>query len=225
MNTLLEDASKRASAYLEGVESRRVVPSSADLANLEQFDRPFPEASTAAAKVLDELDRFGSPATVATAGGRFFGFVNGGAFPASVAASFLASAWDQNAALRVMAPGAAKLEDVVLAWVAEALGIPSGGGAIVTGATMANFCGLAAARHALLERAGWDVENDGLFGAPPITVVVGEEVHASLLKALGMLAWAESAWCESPSTARVVCAPMLCRRSIRGPSFVSRRGT
>ncbi len=117
--------------------------------------------------VLDLLDRVGSPATVATAGGRFFGFVNGAAFPVSVAATWLASAWDQNAALRVMSPAAAALEDVALGWVRDVLGLPSEcGGAVVTGATMANFTGLAAARHALLERGGWDVENDGLFGAP-----------------------------------------------------------
>ena len=130
----------------------------------------------------------GRPATVATAGGRFFGFVNGAALPASVAATWLASAWDQNAALRVMSPAAAALEDVALGWVRDVLGLPPEcGGAVVTGATMANFTGLAAARHALLERGGWDVENDGLFGAPRLTVVVGEEVHASLLKALGLL--------------------------------------
>ena len=138
--------------------------------------------------VLDLLDRVGSPATVATAGGRFFGFVNGAALPVSVAATWIASAWDQNAALRVMSPAAAALEDVALGWVRDALGLPSeSGGSVVTGASMANFTGLAAARHALLERNGWDVENDGVFGAPRLTVVVGDEVHASLLKALGLL--------------------------------------
>ena len=87
-----------------------------------------------------------------------------------------------------MSPAAAALEDVALGWVRDALGLPAEcGGAVVTGASMANLTGLAAARHALLERSGWDVENDGLFGAPPLTVVVGDEVHASLLKALGLL--------------------------------------
>jgi glutamate/tyrosine decarboxylase-like PLP-dependent enzyme len=138
--------------------------------------------------VLDLLDRIGSPATMATAGGRYFGFVNGGALPASVAATWMASVWDQNAALRAMSPVAAALEDVTLQWACELLQLPAScGGAIVTGATMASFTSLAAARHALLERAGWDVESDGLFGAPPLTVVVSEEVHVSLLKALGML--------------------------------------
>ena len=139
-------------------------------------------------EVLELIDRIGSPATVATQGGRFFGFVTGGTQPAALAASWMVSAWDQNAAMRVMSPAAAAFEDIALEWLREALGLPAGStGAVVTGATMANFTGLAAARHALLERAGWDVENDGMFGAPPLTVVVGEEVHVSLVKTLGLL--------------------------------------
>jgi glutamate/tyrosine decarboxylase-like PLP-dependent enzyme len=138
--------------------------------------------------VLDLLARIGSPATIANSGGRFFGFVNGGCVPAALAAAWLVSAWDQNAAMRVQSPVAVALEETALEWVRQMLLLPEGcGGAVVTGATMANFCGLAAARHALLERAGWDVENDGLFGAPAITVVIGEEAHSSLIKALGML--------------------------------------
>ena len=108
--------------------------------------------------------------------------------PAALGAAILVNAWDQNAAFQIQSPVAAQLEETALRWVAELLGLPDGtGGAVVTGATMANFCALAAARHAILERTGWDVERDGLFGAPPITVVVGEEVHSSLVKALGML--------------------------------------
>jgi glutamate/tyrosine decarboxylase-like PLP-dependent enzyme len=105
-----------------------------------------------------------------------------------MAATYLAAVWDQNASLRVMSPVAATLEDVALEWARDLLGLPPGcAGAIVSGATMANLTGRAAARHALLERAGWDVEGDGLFGAPPLTVVVGDEAHLSLLKALGLL--------------------------------------
>src|SRR5690606_651659 len=129
-----------------------------------------------------------SPATVASAGRRYFGFVTGGSLPAALAANWLAGAWDQNAAMVVSAPVAAKLEQVTLGWLREVLALPPGtGGGFVTGATMANFTGLATARHAVLEEAGWNVETDGLFGAPPITVVVGDEVHSSLVKALGLL--------------------------------------
>jgi glutamate/tyrosine decarboxylase-like PLP-dependent enzyme len=181
-------AARKALAYLQTVGSRGVAPSPSAVLDLAQFEGPLPEEPGDAFCVLDLLDRVGSPATVATAGGRFFGFVNGAALPVSVAATWIASAWDQNAALRVMSPVAAALEDVALAWVREALGLPAEcGGAVVTGATMGNFTGLAAARHALLERSGWNVENEGMFGAPQLTVVVGDEAHASLLKALALL--------------------------------------
>jgi glutamate/tyrosine decarboxylase-like PLP-dependent enzyme len=125
---------------------------------------------------------------VANAGGRYFGFVTGGALPAALAANFLAAAWDQNAFGFVSSPAAAKFEDAALGWVKQALGLPlDAGGALVTGATMANFTGLAAARNEVLRRAGWDVDRDGLFGAPELTVYVGEEVHAVIDKVLSML--------------------------------------
>jgi len=185
---LLHDAARRAVTYLERARDRRVAPATSAVEALDALCGPLPDQPVDPRDVLDLLDRVGSPATVATNAGRYFGFVNGGALPASMAAAWLAAAWDQNASLRVMSPTAAVLEDVALEWVRDVLGLPAGcGGALTTGATMANLTGLAAARHALLERAGWDVEGDGLFGAPPLTVVVGDEVHVSLLKALGLL--------------------------------------
>src|ERR1700682_5690973 len=181
-------AARRAVAYLQSIATRRVGPTPSAVQQLEDLGGPLPDSPSDMQTVFDLLDRIGSPATVATAGGRYFGFVTGGALPASVAATWMASVWDQNAALRAMSPVAASLEEITLKWVCDLLQLPAScGGAIVTGATMANFAALAAARHALLERAGWDVESDGLFGAPPLTVVVGEEVHVSLLKALSML--------------------------------------
>ncbi len=168
--------------------SRRVTPSASAVAALSELGGPLPDSPSAPQDVIALLDRVASPATVTTTGGRYFGFVNGGALPASVAAAVMVAAWDQNAALRVMSPAAAALEDVALDWVRGVLRLPEGcAGALVTGATMANLTGLAAARHALLERKGWDVESEGLFGAPPLNVVVGDEVHVSLLKALGLL--------------------------------------
>jgi glutamate/tyrosine decarboxylase-like PLP-dependent enzyme len=185
---LLEDVARRAVDYLRLAPGRRVSPSTEAVAALQQLSTPFPEAPVPSRDVIDLLDRVGSPATMISAGGRYYGFVNGGAVPASVAASWLAAAWDQNVALRVMSPAAASLEEIALGWVREILGLPpQSGGAIVTGATMANLTALAAARHALLANAGWDVERDGLFGAPPLAVVVGNEVHVSLLKALSLL--------------------------------------
>ena len=185
---LLRDVAERCARYIGAAPSRRVSPPDAAIASLRDLDEPFPEHPLSPRDVVERLDRIGSPATVTTTGGRYYGFVNGGALPATTAASWLVAAWNQNVALRVMSPAAAAFEDAALKWVQDALALPAGcGGAVVTGATMANLTGLAAARHALLARAGWDVERDGLFAAPPLTVVVGNEVHVSLLKALSLL--------------------------------------
>jgi glutamate/tyrosine decarboxylase-like PLP-dependent enzyme len=185
---LLKRATRDAMDYLESADARSVAPTPKAVAALSALRGPLPPGPTSPEAVLHLLHDFGSPATVAKNNGRFFGFVNGGCLPAALAASWLVSAWDQNAAFFVQSPTAITLEEIALEWVRELLGLPEGtGGAVVTGATMANFSALAAARHALLARAGWDVEADGLFGAPPITVVVGEEAHASVMKALVLL--------------------------------------
>ncbi len=190
---LLDEAAARAAAYLDGLETRAVAPDEAALAALAALDEPLPQHPLDDGAVLQLLDEIGSPATIAMAGPRFFGFVIGGALPVALAASWLATAWDQNSAFAAVTPGTAALEQAALRWLVEALGLPAGcGGGFVTGATMANFTALAAARHSLLARAGWDVEAEGLFGAPPITVVVGDEVHPSLLKALGLLGFGRS---------------------------------
>ncbi|HJT87571.1 MAG TPA: pyridoxal-dependent decarboxylase, partial [Bryobacteraceae bacterium] len=188
MKDLLEAAAARSARYSAGINRRRVAPTAEDIARLDALGGPLPQSPSDPREILALLDDIGSPATVATTGGRYFGFVTGGALPAAVAANWLAGIWDQNAALSVMSPVAAKLEEIVLAWMLELLGLPrSCGAGFVTGTTMANFTALAAARTALLSRRGWDVEENGLFGAPPFKVVVGEEVHVSLLKALAML--------------------------------------
>jgi len=184
---VLEFAAERARKYVAEISQRSVAPEGEAIAALKSFHEPFPEKPCNPRDVVAMLDAAGSPATVATTGGRYFGFVIGGSLPAVTGASWLASTWDQNAALRVMSPIAAELEDVVLGWICEALGLPPDcDGGLVTCATTANFTALVAARSALLARAGWNVEDDGMFGAPPIDVVVGEEVHASMQKALSL---------------------------------------
>jgi glutamate/tyrosine decarboxylase-like PLP-dependent enzyme len=176
-----------AQKYVHEISERRVNPSPASLAALGDLNESFPASPRDPRDVIKQLDQIGSGATVATTGGRYFGFVNGGIFPAAMAANWLAAAWNQNAALRVMSPIAAELEELVLRWVCEALALPPVcAGGLVTCATMANFTALVTARHALLKRAGWDVNADGMFGAPPIEVVVGAEAHASILKALSL---------------------------------------
>ncbi|HTU34606.1 MAG TPA: aminotransferase class V-fold PLP-dependent enzyme [Candidatus Acidoferrum sp.] len=188
MSELLSDAAARASRYLASRPDVRVSPLAEDVARLDKLGGALPEMPSNPADILALLDDVGSPATVSTTGGRYFGFVIGGSVPAALATSWLAGAWDQNAAFRVMSPVSAKLEEIVIEWMAGLLGLPASCGVgFVTGTTMANFTALAAARTALLNRSGWNVEEQGLFGAPPIQVVVGEEVHVSLLKPLALL--------------------------------------
>lgn len=186
--SLVRDAAERAGRYLSAMDDRAVAPTQEALDALSYLGGPLPHRPTDAATVLDMLDTFGSPATIASAGGRYFGFVNGGALPAALAAKVLASAWDQNAAIRAMSPVAVHLEQTALGWMRELLRLPEGtASALVSGATMANLGCLAAARHALLARQGWDVESQGLFGAPPIRVITSAESHVSVGKALAIL--------------------------------------
>src|SRR5271157_643263 len=188
MADLLSHVALQADRYLRGLDGRSVAPSQQALDNLAVLDEPLADGPTAPDAVFDLLDRIGSPATVASAGGRFFGFVHGGCLPAALAANWLAGAWDQNAVLFATSPIASRLEEVAQRWLVELLDMPRDcGAAFVSGDTMANFTCLAAARTAMFERLGWDVESDGLFGAPPLTVVVSEEIHPSVTKALGLL--------------------------------------
>jgi glutamate/tyrosine decarboxylase-like PLP-dependent enzyme len=188
MRELLNSVASRAARYLEEIQDRRVGPSVEAVQALGAFVEPFPSAPSSPDDVIRMLDDVGSPATMGIAGPRFFGFVIGGSLPAALGANWLAAAWDQNAGLFASTPISAVLEEVSLNWLTDALALPSGcGAAFVTGATVANFTALAAARQAVLERAGWDVGNRGLFNAPEIQVVVGEEVHPSVIKSLGML--------------------------------------
>jgi glutamate/tyrosine decarboxylase-like PLP-dependent enzyme len=185
---LLADAAARANRYLASLKTRPVAPAADAVNGVDRLCGALPAEGEDPLSVLQHLDEFGSPATVATAGGRYFGFVIGSSVPAALAANWLAGAWDQNAAVQSMSPVAARLETTAVEWIRALLEIPPGArGTFVSGDTMANFSGLAAARHALLETAGWDVEARGLFGAPPVTVVVGEEVHVSVLKALALV--------------------------------------
>jgi glutamate/tyrosine decarboxylase-like PLP-dependent enzyme len=188
MKKLLAETAERAASYLSSLSERHVVPSSSSISKLELLGGALPDLPTEPSQILSMLDDIGSPATVATAGPRYFGFVIGGTLPAALAANWLAGAWDQNGAMQIMSPVAARLEEIVLQWTIDLLNLPAGSGAgFVTGTTMANFAALAAARTALPSRAGWNVEEDGLFCAPLIDVVVGDEVHVSLLKALSLL--------------------------------------
>lgn len=185
---ILSDACARSQRYLETIGDRRVAVAREAIGNLAALGAPLGDDGQDSQQILEWLDQVGSPATAATMGRRFFGGVIGGALPAAVAAHWLADAWDQNACLFEFSPVGCYLEEVVLGWLVDLFGLPAGsGGALVTGTQMADVTALAAARLSVLQKAGWDVEDDGLFGAPPISVIVGEEVHATMVKALAIL--------------------------------------
>jgi glutamate/tyrosine decarboxylase-like PLP-dependent enzyme len=185
---VLTDAAVRARNYLRMIRDRHVgVPQEA-LEKLPSLGGPMPAHGQDPHEIIQLLDEIGSPATMASMGPRMFGGVIGGAFPTAVAAHWLADAWDQNACLFDFAPVAAYLEDVVLGWLLDLFGLPpASGGAFVTGTQMADVTALAAARYDLLRKVGWNLQHDGLFGAPPVEVIVGEEVHATMVKALRLL--------------------------------------
>jgi glutamate/tyrosine decarboxylase-like PLP-dependent enzyme len=208
---VLTSAAQRGIRFRQDLEIRGVAPTAAAIAALDAFDGPMPEGATPPGEMLEMLDTLGSPATVATAGGRFFGFVIGSSTPATVAANWLASAWDQNAGLWAGSPIGSRLEIVCLRWLREILGVGDNwGGAFVTGCTMANFTCLAAARNRLLSTLGWDVERDGLYGAPEIPVIIGDEAHPTLTKALGLLGFGRE---------RVVRVPTDTRGRMRADAF------
>lgn len=185
---LFEQAARYGIDYLAHIRERHVAPLADDLSRANALDTPLPDAPVPPEKTLELLHTLGSPATMASAGSRYFGFVIGGSLPVAAAANWLATAWDQNAGLVVTSPISALIERVAERWLVELLPVAPGSRVgFVTSVTTANFCGLAAARHAILARQGWDVEAKGLFGAPEITVIVGAEAHGSLKKTLSLV--------------------------------------
>ncbi|OMG72819.1 pyridoxal phosphate-dependent decarboxylase family protein [Burkholderia ubonensis] len=185
---LLADADRRAHAYLTSVDTRRVFPDAAALANLAAFDEPLPAHGKPADDVLRLLDGAGSPATVASNGPNYFGFVIGAALPAAAAAERLMLAWDQCASSFDNSPVAATIERQAARWVVDALDLPRDSAVgFGTSATACTLVAIAAARRALLARKGWDFEGDGLIGAPEVRVVISELAHITVKKALRVL--------------------------------------
>ncbi len=197
---LLDWASNAACDYLGAIDLSPIFPSQSALDGLRAFEEAVPEASEDPLAVLNLLDTVGSPATVACTGGRYFGFVVGGALPVTVAASWLATAWDQNAAFEVLSPVVTRLERVCEGWLIDLLGLPSGSAVgFVSGTSEANIAALAAARNHILKRAGWSVATQGLRGSPALRVVVGKEAHAAVGSALRIVGIGEEA-CERVAT-------------------------
>lgn len=188
VNAILDLVNEQAKSYFRNMETRSVFPSPAALVGLDNFDKELQDSPIDPQLVLEGLNEAGSPATVLNTGGRYFGFVIGGTLPAAMGANMLAGVWDQNAGLQATSPLSSRIEMICRKWLVSLLHLPPETEiGFVTGATMANFTALAAARHDVLANEGWNVEEDGLFGAPPITVVISEEAHVSLFKALSHL--------------------------------------
>ena len=185
---LLGEAWKRSSRFLESLPERRVGAACGANELVQRLGGALPHSGLPDSEILSRLDEIGTQGVVASAGPRYFGFVTGGALPASMAATWLAAAWDQNAFSETSSPIGASVESIALRWILEILDLPANAAtAFVTGATMANFAALVAARRSVLLAHGHDVDRKGLQGAPEITVVVGEQAHATLFKAFGML--------------------------------------
>jgi glutamate/tyrosine decarboxylase-like PLP-dependent enzyme len=214
LSELLEQAKLRACAYVDGVRDQRAFPSDASIEALSALDESLPKEPSASLDVLRTLHRYGSPATVAQTGGRYFGFVTGSSLPAGLAARWLSDVWDQNAMLYVTSPISAHLEGLCERWICELIGLPAGTAAgLVGGTSVATLCGLAAGRGELLRRLRWDVEAHGLSGAPELRVVLSEQTHATVFKALGILglgrARAERVPADGQGRMRVTQMPTL----------------
>src|SRR5579872_743785 len=185
---LLEKALELAQGFLNGLDDRPVGRPTDFSKLLERMGGPLSIDGEDPVRVIEQLSAAADPGLVATPGPRFFGFVTGGSLPVAVAAEWLASAWDQNAFNYVMSPAAAAAEEIARRWLIELFGLPQEMTlGFTTGATMANFTALASARNALLRMMDWSVEEQGLFNAPPITVVTSEESHVTVFASLQML--------------------------------------
>ena len=202
---MLRRTADHAADFLETLDERPVFPDTSVDELREALGGPLPDGPTDAGVVVDEIVSRAGPGVVAIPGGRYFGFVIGGAVPAALAADWLTSTWDQNAGLYVAGPSASVVEEVAGGWVRELLRLPSEASfAFVTGCQMANFTALAIARQHVLDQAGWDVNADGLAGSPPIRVVCGAKVHVTVTRALRLLGLGAPELVEADDQGRMV---------------------
>ena len=190
---LLQRTADLAAGYLESLDERPVAPRAGRDELLAALGGPLPRTGLPPMDVIEDLARDAEPGVVGMAGPRYFGFVIGGSLPAALAADWLTSTWDQNAGLFAAGPSASVVEEIVGTWLVDLLGLPDGTSiGLTTGCQMAHVTCLAAARHRVLEQAGWDVEERGLFGAPEVSVVIGSEAHATIPTALQYLGMGRS---------------------------------
>ncbi len=183
-----DDARDAAYAYADAALARNVFPTSQAIADLANFDEALPDNPGDAQEILQQLDRYGSPATVDQIGGRYFGLVNGGVIPATLAVRWLTDFWDQNTPLYLASPVASRLEEVTEGWLRQLFGLPDSTVAgYVSGSSLSIFCGLAAARQRNFARLGWDINRSGFIGAPRLRVVASQQAHGTVSKAIALL--------------------------------------
>ena len=183
-----DEARDAAYSYADRALDRNVFPTPEAIANLARFDEPLPDAPGDALQILRQLDEYGSLATVAQTGGRYFGLVNGGVIPATLAVRWLTDFWDQNTPLYLSSPVASRLEEVTEAWLRDLFGLPESTIAgYVSGSSMSIFCGLAAARHRNFARLGWDINRRGFINAPRLRVIASRQTHGTVTKAIALL--------------------------------------
>jgi glutamate/tyrosine decarboxylase-like PLP-dependent enzyme len=219
----LDRAAAHARDWLAAVPGRDVPPELDADAVAAALGGPFPDGPTEPADVVDLLARHVEPGLMAMPSGRFFGWVIGGTLPAALAADWLVSTWDQNTGMRFATPGTAGAEEVAAAWLLEALGLPTGSDVgFVTGGTMANWTGLAAGRQHVLTRAGWDLDGEGLTGAPKVHVLVGEDRHATVDLALRYLGLGRPTTVTADGQGRIVPAALRSAlEAVDGPTIVA----
>jgi glutamate/tyrosine decarboxylase-like PLP-dependent enzyme len=204
--TLFDEARSAAYRYADEALQRNVFPTVAALDNLARFDEPFPDKPGDALEILQQLDEYGSPATVAQIGGRYFGLVNGGVLPASLAVRWLTDFWDQNTPLYLTSPIASRLEEVTERWLRELFALPDSAVAgYVSGSSMSIFCGLAAARYRNFARLGWDINRQGFAGAPRLRVVASRQAHGTVSRAIALLGFGidNVEWVEADAEGRI----------------------
>ncbi|GAA3621742.1 pyridoxal phosphate-dependent decarboxylase family protein [Flavivirga jejuensis] len=193
--------------YLENIFERNVYPTQESIHDLAIFDEELPVNSTKAKNVIEQLNQYGSPATTATLGGRYFGFVTGSALPIGLAAKNLGTYWDQAPAMNVLSPIGSKLESVVEKWLIELFNFPTNTSAgFVSGTSTANLCGLAAARYRILQKNNWDVNQKGLRNAPEIRIVTSRQAHSTVIKAIGILGLGQEniEWVDVDNQGRII---------------------
>jgi glutamate/tyrosine decarboxylase-like PLP-dependent enzyme len=204
---IFELAQKYAYRYQETIGERNVYPTEAALNDLKNFEEDLPALSSTGKEVIELLEKYGAPATVAQTGGRYFGFVTGGVVPAGLAAKWLADFWDQNTVLQATSPVSSKLEAVVEKWLRQLFNLPERTVAgFVSGSFSATFCALAAARYRILKRQNWDVNEKGLRNAPPIRIVASRQIHSTVLKAIGLIGLGKEniEWVETDDQGRII---------------------